>query len=90
MIIIKLPFRIFLIVFRALKMKDKYPMCKDQLAQINCRVQTCKYNTGGGNCSNVSPAITLNNNSNQFVCWSQENINTNNNINNNFPGPIKL
>ena len=50
---------------------DRYPMTKDQPAQIDCRVLECKFNAGSGKCSNVSPAITLNDN-NKFVCWSKE------------------
>lgn len=54
---------------------DKYPMCDSQLSQIDCRITDCTYNTGGGNCSNVNPAIVLNNNEyNTFVCWSQKEL----------------
>ncbi len=70
-----------LIPFRRLKQDvhltttDRYPMSNSQLAQIDCRLKNCKYNTGGGNCSNVSPAIVLNNNKdNTFVCWSQKEL----------------
>ena len=54
-------------------MQDKgqrYPMCKDQPAQIDCRVTTCKYYVGAGYCTNISPAITLNQDK-TFVCWSK-------------------
>lgn len=37
----------------------RYPMCKDQPAQIDCRNGFCKYHNNG-TCTNVSPAITLN------------------------------
>jgi hypothetical protein len=50
--------------------QERYPMCKDQLAQIDCRVTTCRFNAGAGQCTNVSPAITLNTDK-SFVCWSQ-------------------
>jgi len=49
---------------------ERYPMCKDQQAQIDCRVTTCRFNAGAGQCTNVSPAITLNTDK-SFVCWSQ-------------------
>lgn len=58
------------------KLKDKrYPMTNDQLAQIDCRMHLCKWNSGGGRCSNVSPALTLTkslNGDNKFTCWSQK------------------
>jgi hypothetical protein len=61
-----------LIISRAKEMQGpRYPMCKDQPAQIDCRVDKCKYYTGAGACSNVSPAITLNANR-TFVCWSKD------------------
>ena len=50
---------------------ERYPMCKDQLSQIDCRVETCLY-CRKGYCINVSPAITLNTNK-SFVCWSYKN-----------------
>lgn len=37
----------------------RYPMCKDQPAQIDCRNKFCKFHKDGS-CTNVSPAITLN------------------------------
>lgn len=52
----------------------KYPMCEDQSAQIDCRVTKCKFYVGAGNCVNISPAITLNENG-KFACWSQEDKN---------------
>jgi hypothetical protein len=48
----------------------KYPMFKEQLAQIDCRFTKCKYYKGAGNCSNISPAITLNEDR-TYVCWSK-------------------
>lgn len=51
--------------------EDKiYPMCTSQFAQIDCRVTTCKYYQGGGVCSNLSPAIVLNE-SGSFWCKSK-------------------
>ena len=58
----------------------RYPMCKDQAAQIDCRISDCHYNKGAGRCINESPAITLNKrvpeitNVDSFVCWSREAI----------------
>ncbi len=52
----------------------RYPMCKDQSAQIDCRNRDCRYYKGAGKCSNVSPAITLNPDK-SFVCWSKEEFN---------------
>ena len=53
-------------------MKHKrFPMTSDQPAQIDCRKQDCIFNTGGGNCTNISPAITLNETS-KSNCWSYE------------------
>jgi len=46
-------------------------MCQDQPAQIDCRVEFCAFYSGGGQCSNVSPAITLNPGGG-YVCWSEE------------------
>jgi hypothetical protein len=48
----------------------RYPMTYDQPCQIDCRVTSCKFYKGAGNCENVSPAITLNENG-KFVCWSK-------------------
>lgn len=48
----------------------RYNMCEDQPSQIDCRQTNCIHNNGGGECKNVSPAITLNENG-QFVCWSK-------------------
>ena len=50
--------------------QERYNMTKDQPAQIDCRKSECKFNNGGGNCSNISPAITLNEKKNN--CWSYE------------------
>lgn len=49
----------------------RYEMCKDQPAQIDCRNTKCKFYKGAGYCSNVSPAITLNEDK-TFVCWSEQ------------------
>lgn len=48
----------------------RYPMCSDQPAQLDCRVETCKFYGEGGKCNNISPAITLNENQ-TFICWSK-------------------
>lgn len=50
---------------------DVYSMCASQFAQIDCRVQECLFYKGAGNCSNASPAITLNPDG-KFVCWSKK------------------
>jgi hypothetical protein len=50
--------------------KERYPMCEDQPAQIDCRKSDCIWHKEAS-CTNVSPAITLNPNKN-FVCWSEE------------------
>jgi hypothetical protein len=47
----------------------RYPMTNDQHAQIDCRRVDCVYNSGGGNCTNVSPAITLGADG-KATCWS--------------------
>jgi hypothetical protein len=49
----------------------RYSMCKDQPAQIDCRVATCRYYDGSGQCTNISPAITLNADG-SFVCWTEQ------------------
>lgn len=51
--------------------EERYPMCEDQPAQIDCRVTDCIFYKGAGTCSNVSPAITLNPDG-RFVCWSKK------------------
>lgn len=47
---------------------EKYPMSNDQLAQIDCRREKCIFQKKG-QCSNISPAITLNQNG-SGNCWS--------------------
>lgn len=54
--------------------QERYPMGKDQPAQIDCRVESCVFYKGAGTCSNLSPAITLNKNG-HFVCWSNKQSN---------------
>ena len=49
---------------------DIYPMCKPQLAQLDCRLDNCTYNYHGGQCRNGAPAISLNNGS--AICWSMK------------------
>jgi hypothetical protein len=48
----------------------RYPMCKDQPAQIDCRLTSCKHHKEGS-CINISPAITLCE-TGTFYCWSQK------------------
>lgn len=48
----------------------RYPLGKDQLAQIDCRKDDCIFQERG-QCHNISPAITLNP-SGTVVCWSEE------------------
>jgi hypothetical protein len=59
---------------------SRYPMCKDQPAQIDCRNTACKYHVNAA-CTNVSPAIVLmvdqhaidiRRTSLKAVCWSFE------------------
>ena len=50
---------------------EKYPMCEDQLAQIDCRITTCYHHNDTGCCGNISPAIALNENG-KFTCWSKK------------------
>lgn len=57
---------------KRLKRTDgRYPMSDDQPAQIDCRRIDCVFNGGAGQCTNVSPAITLNEDR-TAVCWSYE------------------
>lgn len=49
---------------------ERYPMCKDQPAQLDCRMTSCRYHQDG-QCVNVSPAITLQSEG-YFYCWSME------------------
>ena len=48
--------------------EERYAMCHDQKAQIDCRKDDCPH-YDRGNCLNISPAITLNANK-TFVCWT--------------------
>lgn len=50
----------------------RYPMGNDQPVQLDCRIDDCVFYRGGGQCSNVAPAITLNANR-TFNCWSKIN-----------------
>lgn len=47
----------------------RYEMCEDQPAQIDCRNIKCIYHKEGS-CTNVSPAITINDDS--VTCWSKK------------------
>lgn len=46
---------------------DKYPICKQQPAEIDCRVTDCIYHAGA--CKNLAPTITLHKDK-EFHCWS--------------------
>lgn len=49
----------------------RYPLCADQIAQIDCRRTDCRFHGGAGNCLNVSPAITIQNDK-RAKCWSYD------------------
>jgi hypothetical protein len=49
----------------------RHSMCNDQTAQIDCRIETCFHYEHSGNCINISPAITLNEDG-TFNCWSYD------------------
>lgn len=51
----------------------RYTMTYIQPCQIDCRVTSCKFNNGAGKCDNISPAITLNENS-TYVCWTKADL----------------
>lgn len=51
--------------------EQRYNMTYDQPAQIDCRMEVCVFNKGSGQCSNISPAITLNLGG-KFACWSMK------------------
>ena len=53
--------------------KKRYLMCKDQPAQIDCRITSCKWHKDGS-CHNISPAIKLNDNL-SANCYSFDNPN---------------
>lgn len=48
--------------------EERYLMCEDQPAQIDCRRETCIYHQNAS-CTNSSPAITLNSDGSS-ACWS--------------------
>jgi len=50
--------------------QKRYPMCEDQFAQIDCRIEDCIYHQYG-KCQNVSPAISLHTNE-RYFCWSKK------------------
>lgn len=52
------------------KYPDRYPMGDEQPAQIDCRLTDCRFHKHDG-CTNISPAITLNEND-KFICWSRK------------------
>jgi len=49
---------------------DRYPMCKDQPVQLDCREVGCLFHKDG-RCVNASPAITLGPNK-TFACWTSQ------------------
>lgn len=49
---------------------ERYPMCQDQPAQLDCRMTSCRYHRAG-QCVNISPAITLQPEGYAY-CWSME------------------
>jgi hypothetical protein len=49
-----------------------YKMCKAQPVQLDCRKTDCIWHTEG-RCTNLAPAITLNE-SEKFYCWSHRKI----------------
>lgn len=49
----------------------RYPMCDDQLAQIDCRSRECVFNDNE-HCTNVSPAISLYKTG--VTCWTKLNF----------------
>ena len=55
---------------------DRYPMCADQPAQIDCRRSRCRFHNSAGECTNPAPAITLNGppsmTNEKGVCWSYQ------------------
>lgn len=48
-----------------------YPMSGSSLIQMDCRVTECEFYVAGGDCSNLSPAITLIANG-TFTCWTSK------------------
>ncbi len=53
-------------------MEERYSMCQDQPAQIDCRVEACIFYFGG-HCAKALPAITLNPDK-SYVCWSEKTL----------------
>jgi len=47
---------------------ERYSMCEDQTAQIDCRLVDCKFHQGTS-CTHISPVITLNQGC-KFICWT--------------------
>ena len=46
----------------------KYPMCKEQPAQIDCKKTKCRFHKEA-TCTNIAPALTVNP---ACICWSFE------------------
>jgi hypothetical protein len=53
---------------KSLSHEERYPLCQDQPAQIDCRDEKC-FHYSQGNCLNISPALTLLP-MGKFTCWS--------------------
>jgi hypothetical protein len=49
---------------------ERYDMCEDQPAQIECRNLNCKWHDNKGTCQNISPAISLYPPTNYGHCFS--------------------
>jgi hypothetical protein len=52
----------------------RYPMCKDQPAQIDCRQIDCVCHYDGA-CHNCAPAITFNGDQMKSICWTYKSKN---------------
>lgn len=51
-----------------LRIGDRYPMCKEQPVQLDCRRVKCKYHKKG-KCLNIAPAITII--EDKATCWTE-------------------
>lgn len=47
---------------------DRYPLTKDQTAQIDCRNSFCRFHEKGA-CTNISPALTIVGKT--VTCWTE-------------------
>jgi hypothetical protein len=53
------------------KSNERYELCKDQPAQIDCRVSSCAYHKEGS-CTNISPAITFAGNASNCLSYDKK------------------